>query len=75
MAGMSSFTSRAVKRTTGTTPHQYLIKFRVEGRRRCWLKLSYRLQKWACNQDLAIKVISHDSFDDSRERPHIRIVD
>jgi AraC family transcriptional regulator len=31
VAGMSSFHfSREFKRTTGTTPHQYLIKFRVE---------------------------------------------
>src|SRR6185295_1915926 len=30
-AGMSSFHfAREFKRTTGTTPHQYLIKFRVE---------------------------------------------
>ena len=31
VAGMSSFHfSREFKRSTGTTPHQYLIKFRVE---------------------------------------------
>jgi len=31
VAGMSSFHfAREFKRTTGTTPHQYLIKFRVE---------------------------------------------
>ena len=31
VAGMSSFHfSREFKRTTGTTPHQYLIKFRIE---------------------------------------------
>ena len=30
-AGMSSFHfSREFKRSTGTTPHQYLIKFRIE---------------------------------------------
>jgi AraC family transcriptional regulator len=31
VAGMSSFHfAREFKRTTGTTPHQYLIKFRIE---------------------------------------------
>jgi AraC family transcriptional regulator len=31
VAGMSSFHfAREFKRTTGTTPHQYLIRFRVE---------------------------------------------